>query len=590
MEYSVVKSDFNGFGARILSVGIYFCANILTYKNCGVRIYDIKNGKIVADIEIPYTCAVGDVYSFVVKGLSMEGLGYRFYSDNGEFADPYSRMIKNVKALGTVSVIPEFTEPEGFFEDRLIHIPFSESVFYLSHIKGMTQSDPQIKHSRGTLKAFSEKIPYLKALNVTSVILMPVYSFDSTNNYWGFGDSYYYAVNSAYSYSDNPVFEYKQLVKKFHDNGMEVLMVLAFPAGKTTEFICDVSKYYREKFHIDGFRYIGPCIDAYSISQNPFLRDSKLLFENVDLNFCNSNIFSKYKNIGVFDETFLKNSRRFLKGDDDLVSYISYAIRENAKEATPIRFITDFRSFTLWDMVSYNRKHNELNGEDNRDGTDYNFSWNCGEEGSTSKKKVNCLRYKQVRNASILAYLCQGSPCLLAGDEFLNTRKGNNNPYCQDNEIGWVEYRTDKEALLFNTFLKNLLAFRKRHVILHQSKPLMLFDYMSCKLPDVSFHGEEAWKLDQTPSSREFGIMYCGDYAKQYSNTSEDSVFIAYNLHWEDRRFSLPKLGKGSMWYLLYATDGSTDESFDEESAVPVLRNSIKLHGRTIAILLQKKK
>ena len=175
---------------------------------------------------------------------------------------------------------------------------------------------------------------------------------------------------------------------------------------------------------------------------------------------------------------------------------------------------------------------------------------------------------------------------LLAGDEFLNTQNGNNNPYCQDNETGWTVDRNDKASRDFNKFVASLIAFRKRHSVLHQPKELMLFDYMSCKAPDVSFHGREAFKIDQSPVSREFAVLYFGDYSKQYKGIKEDSVYIIYNMHWEKKEFVLPLKEKTKKWRLLYSTDGSTDESFDESLAIELTGDTYIAEPRTVSVLL----
>ena len=159
-----------------------------------------------------------------------------------------------------------------------------------------------------------------------------------------------------------------------------------------------------------------------------FFKNIKIITDGMNFGDYKPNTVMKARNLGALNYSFMNNARRFIKGDEDLVSYLSFAIRENAKFYSPIRNISDFWGFTLWDIVSYNIKHNELNDEANADGTDYNYSWNCGVEGDTAKRNVNKLRLRQARNAMLLMMLAQGTPQILAGDEFLNTQKGNNNP------------------------------------------------------------------------------------------------------------------------------------------------------------------
>lgn len=589
MAYELVKIEFCGFGAKQFSDGVYFSANIPSSFKAGIKVFDLKTAKEIESIELSPKFSCGNVYTVLIKNLDMKNKGYLLYGDDNVFADPYSYLICEAKKGIFLSVINDGLSPKDFDEDVRLNIPYSESVFYLAHVKGLTKTDESIKKGKGTFNGLISKADYLKTLGVTAVILMPIYEFTGSNNYWGFGDAYYFAVKSDYSSAKNAAFEFKEFVKSYHDKGLEVILLLNFGDNSTTSFILEVCRFYRENYHVDGFRFVGSSFDISGIYKDPFLKDCKMIFENVDIRNLPFDIGAKYKNLALINDTFLNNTRRYLKGDDDLVPYISYSFRENSNNYGLIRNITDFRTLTLWDLVSFNRKHNEDNGEDNLDGTNYNFSWNCGEEGISKKVKVNKLRFRQVRNAAILSYLCQGAPMIMAGDEVLNSNNGNNNPYCQDNETGWVSWNHDADAISFNSFLKNLLAFRKKHVVLHQPKELLLFDYLSCKIPDVSFHGEEAFKMDQTPSSREFAIMYCGEYSRQYTKETEDSIYIAVNMHWEDRKFTLPYFGKEYKWYLLYSTDGKTDESFDENNMISVNKKVFVAKGRTISILVQKK-
>ena len=160
-------------------------------------------------------------------------------------------------------------------------------------------------------------------------------------------------------------------------------------------------------------------------------------------------------------------------------------------------YIAGHNGFTLNDLVSYDAKHNEANGENNQDGPDYNYSWNCGAEGPSRKRAVVALRAGQMRNAFMLVLLAQGIPCILAGDEFGNTQKGNNNVYCQDNPVGWLDWSRLEKNRALHEFVKEMIALRRSHPALRQKEELRGMDQISCGVPDVSYHGEYAW---QTPS------------------------------------------------------------------------------------------
>ena len=158
-------------------------------------------------------------------------------------------------------------------------------------------------------------------------------------------------------------------------------------------------------------------------------------------------------------------------------------------------YITSHTGFTLCDLVSYDGKHNEANGERNQDGPDYNYSWNCGTEGPSRKRSVMTLRKNQMKNAFLLLLLSQGTPCILAGDEFGNTQDGNNNVYCQDNETAWLNWGRQKSYEDLFRFVKRLIALRKSNPVFHQRQALLGLDRTACGIPDVSYHGESAWQV-----------------------------------------------------------------------------------------------
>lgn len=617
MGYEVCKADFDGFFAHETGNGTYFAAVLDSMQSRGLIIYDLITRK-TEKIEFDEKLSVGSVYAVNISGLSMENKGYRFFADDKEFSDPYSEGFTGLSEFGkpvdsakVYSKIISKPSLKGFSKDVVLKTNYEDSVLYIAHVRGLTMLDSSVKEGKGTFEGVIRKIPYFKKLGITAVELMPAYEFedctetkseplnirtvssykdkpgDTKVNYWGFGKGYHFAVKEAYSFSDNPYLELQKMVLKLHEAGLECIFFMYFEPDCSCEYVLDVLKYWVINFHADGFRIMGEKIPFDAIINNPLLKGTKLLFENYNFNDLHYFKPVKYKNVADSGNSFLNAARSFLKSDEDCVSKLSYMLRQNSTSFSPIRNVTDFSGLTLWDMVSYNRKHNEDNNEDNSDGTSYNHSWNMGEEGPTNKRSITANRLKQVRNAALLSFLAQGTPEFVAGDEFLNTQKGNNNPYCQDNEIGWTQNPDTKASRDYFKFLANLLAFRKRHSILHQPKELMLFDYMSCKSPDVSFHSDVAWKFDQTPDSRQFAILYSGEYARQYTGKIEPSVYIVYNMHWEDKEFVIPLSGKKKSARLLYSTDGSTDESFDEEKAIDFSGNkSFVAKGRTISIFL----
>lgn len=590
-------------GVYISKNGVIVHAEIPHINVSGIRFYDKETCELIFDCVIDESNFKGSIAYICINDSIPEGTYYSLYNDFDEFVDDYATKVvfKDLKAYGVLSC-----EQKPLSDNKLPHIPFEETVFYQVSVRGATMADPSIKADKGTFKALEKKIPYYKDMGVTSLILMPIYICEPfsmikksrydyrTNtkdvvdkpNFWGFGNSYHFSLKPELAVSGDAFKEFYSFIRNLHKAGLECILMMQFEECRDTAYILEVLNFWVLTANVDGFRLIGNNIDTKAISQSPYLKGVKLIFENFDFNKYKPVNQSKYKNVACLNNDYLNLSRRFLKGDDDCVSAMSYMVRKNSSYCAHICNITDFAGFTLNDLVSYNLKHNEANGEDNTDGTDYNYSWNCGEEGPTNKKAVLKLRRKMSRNAALLYLLSQGTPLIQGGDELLNTQKGNNNPYSQDNEIGWVTYRKDAAAKDYFHFIKNLIAFRKRHCILHQPKELMLFDYMSCKVPDVSFHGQEAFRMDCGPVSKEFGILYYGAYAKQYTNSIEASVYIIYNLNWEKREFALPLKGADTKWKLLYSSDGSTDESFDESTAIPIKSDSYIAESRSISILI----
>lgn len=615
MNITIKKSSFYGFGTKITENGIYFGCTLSFLTSGGIRIYDAATKKLIKDINLTEEYACGDVYCFTIEGIDYDNILYRFYCDKEEFADIYSVSLVGNENFGEeineddiFSQISSFNLNEYMENDRSPKLAFCDSILYLCHVRGETMLDRSVKNN-GSFNALKAKIPYFMDLGITTLEVMPCYEYieclKSTKtvkkdyksdanaslpiNYWGFCDSFYFSPKKGFASTDNASKEFADLIIELHKNNMELIMMMYYPEGTSSDIITDSLRFYVTNYHVDGFRIMGTAPDIRHITADPFLKNSKLIFENIDAYALSMEKTKKYKNIAILKNDFEDKARAFLKGDEDKVGFMSFAVRENNRAYSPVRFLTDYNGFTLNDLVSYSRKHNEDNGEDNTDGTNYNFSWNCGFEGETKKASVNKLRLCQAKNAMLLMLLSQGVPQILAGDEVLNSAKGNNNPWCQDNSVAWVEYAKTKLSKEFYSFTKNLLAFRKRHVILHQPYDLKLFDYMSCKLPDVSFHGEDAYKMNQDPVSREFAVLYAGDYSKQYTGIAEDSVYIAYNMHWEEREFALPINEKGAKWYKLFSSDGSTDNSFDENKAEEYSKDTYMAKGRSITIFLLRR-
>ncbi len=339
--------------------------------------------------------------------------------------------------------------------------------------------------------------------------------------------------------------------------------------------ILDCLRYWASEYHIDGFRFdlaaiLGrdqngvpmanpPLLET--LAFDPILGKCKLIAEAWDAGgLYQVGSFPSWGRWMEWNGKYRDDIRKFLKGEMGMVPVMMQRIQGSPDmyrwrgTGASINFITCHDGFTLMDLVSYNEKHNEANGEGNRDGGNDNASWNCGWEGETDDENINRLRRKQIKNAISILMISQGIPMILAGDEIGNTQFGNNNAYCQDNEISWLNWK-DKETNIdiFNYF-KKIIAFHKAHPVLRSSTHFTHKDYIGSGTPDVSFHGTEAWCPDISGTSRLLAIMFCGKHARG-GTVHDDSIYVSMNMHWEMHGFELPKLPVGMNWYVFANTD-----------------------------------
>lgn len=473
-------------------------------------------------------------------------------------------------------------------------------------------SSSKVKH-KGTFEGLIEKIPYLKELGITAVELMPAYEFeeceqekdqqtieyqikhydeplpnkgeekaDTKLNYWGYKEAYYFAPKASYSASGNPINSFKSMVREFHKNGMEVIMQFYFPNHIKQGYILEILKHWVLEYRIDGIHLKGNRLPVTLLATEPLFANTKIMCEDFSL----ADIYPEqespiYKNLGYYRDEFMYDMRKFLKGDADMLKGFQYHMRNHNPKCGVINYITNYYGFTLNDLVSYDRKHNETNGEHNQDGTDYNYSWNCGIEGPTRKKAIVKLRRKQMKNAISFLMTAQGTPLLLSGDEFGNSQNGNNNCYCIDNETSWLDWRLVKRNQEFFEFVKSMIQFRKSHPILHTQEELTMTDRLGYGCPDLSYHGEEAWKVDLSNYNRHIAMMYCGRYARKDNKSEDDMIYIAYNMHWESHQFALPSLQGGYRWEVVNDTDSPEDEM--------TIVNQVEVKPRSVKILIGRK-
>jgi glycogen operon protein len=241
----------------------------------------------------------------------------------------------------------------------------------------------------------------------------------------------------------------------------------------------------------------------------------------------------------------------------------------------------------LYDLFSYNDKHNEANGENNNDGANDNNSWNCGWEGETDDPEINSIRRRQIKNALTILLLSQGVPMILMGDEGGRTQNGNNNAYCHDTEMNWFDWSLlEKNADLFR-YAKSITHFRHAHPVLRNRYHFQHRDYVGSGYPDISFHGTQAWNCDWSFYSRVFAFLLCGKHAKQ-GTSKDDFIYVAMNMYWDALNFQPPSLPEGTKWHIFANTSMPTPEDIHEIGQEPILENQTNILAgpRSIFILV----
>ncbi len=492
-----------------------------------------------------------------------------------------------------------------------MHIPYEEMVIYALHVRGFTRHRSSGVKRKGTYAGVEEKISYMQELGINMALLMPCYEFDEIMpeytaqtmeqailsyrqelpssdekekkkpriNYWGYQPGLYYVPKSAYAHSRDAAGEFKDMVRAFHRAGIGVSMQFYFPPEMRAVEILDILKYWVLEYHIDGFHLMSASLPMELIAGEPLLSETMLLTGDGNVRAGDG----KTRNQGYLSDGFLYDMRRFIKGDDNMINQFLFHLRENKEEIGIVNSIARWDGFRLADLVSYDRKHNEENGENNQDGMDYNCSWNCGVEGRSRKKGIRELRLRQMKNAITILFMSQGTPLLYSGDEFANTQGGNNNPYCQDNDTAWIKWNQTETGRELFAYTKFMIDMRKAHRILHSRTLLRGIDTLSCGFPDISFHGREAWRPDTGSASRCIGIMYCGFYAAEGEQEEERFFYIAVNMHWQVDYLGLPKLPKGKLWTYAASTGKEIPEIEENASS-----QEICVPARTIVLCATK--
>lgn len=367
-------------------------------------------------------------------------------------------------------------------------------------------------------------------------------------------------------------------------------------------FIIDCLRHWAIEYRVDGFRFdlasiLGrdkngapmanpPILE--SLAFDPVLGKMKLIAEAWDAGgLYQVGSFPSWNRWAEWNGRYRDDMRSFLKGDDGMAGNAITRITgsrdiyspESRGHKASVNFMTCHDGFTLYDLYSYNEKHNEKNGWNNTDGDNNGHSWNCGAEGETNDPNVNGLRRRLIKNA-FAALLCSRGPAMFfAGDEFCNTQFGNNNAYCQDNIISWLDWSRLEEFKEIHDFVRHMIQFRKEHPILRKmTKP------SSCQFPEISVHNGTPFNASTDYKTKLIGIMYAG---RNEEDTEDDIVFYCMNAYWEPLVMQLPVLPNGKHWHVDTNTNAEYFDGEDFTAKTELLGvNTIRVPARTTIILV----
>jgi len=604
----------------------------------------------------------GTVYGLRVHGPYEPSAGHRF-NPNKLLLDPYARAhIGEVKwspecfgyTVGAEDADLSFDERDSapFMPKCVVVDPnfdwhgkprgkglaWDNTIIYEAHVKGFTKRHPKVpSHLQGTYAGLGVKdvIDYVKSLGVTAIELLPVHTFvdDShllergLKNYWGYNSIGFFAPDPRYaSAPDQCLREFKEMVARFHDAGLEVILDVVYNhtaegnelgptfsfkgidnasyyrllpearyyindtgTGNTLnlshpaviEMVTDSLRYWTNELHVDGFRFdLGTILarepDGFdnqsgflkACNQDPVLRTVKLIAEPWDCGPGGYQVGGFPPGWGEWNDRYRDTVREFWKAGASVAEIAKRLTasgeifnRLGRRPWCSINFVTAHDGFTLNDVVSYDEKHNEANGENNQDGSNDNRSWNCGVEGPTEDASINLLRERQVRNMLATLLLSQGTPMLLAGDEFRRTQQGNNNAYCQDNEISWINWELADEASSLVRFTRRLCELRHQYPILRRNRFLTGAVDAELDVKDLTWinaTGDEMQSPDWIdPVAHCFGMLIDGRARPSGvpQRGTEATLLIVMNAYHDFVEFTLPTAGGGGRWKLLLDTN-----------------------------------
>ena len=607
----------------------------------------------------------GQLYGYRVYGAYDPANGHRF-NGNKLLIDPYARLLSGKLRwsdahfsyrVGTpradlsfdrrdnASGMPKCVVVDTSFtwgSDRPLYTRWHESFVYELHVRGLTIRNTEVPANlRGTFLGLSQPniIEHLTHLGVTAVELLPVQSFvddrhlveQGLRNFWGYNTLNFFAPEQRYL-SGESIDEFKTMVRRFHDGGIEVLLDVVYNhtaegnhLGPTLSFrgidnktyyhlvpgneryyldftgtgnslnlqrprvlqmVMDSLRYWVQEMHVDGFRFdLAPTLARTgtgfswesgfleAIAQDPVLSRVKLIAEPWDVGEGGYQVGHFPPGWSEWNDRYRDSVRRFWQGMDGTIPEFASRLcgsseifdRDGRRPRATANFVTAHDGFTLTDLVSYNGKHNDANREENRDGTNENHSWNCGTEGPTADLRIRALRAKQRRNLIATLLLSQGLPMMRAGDEFNQSQGGNNNPYCQDNEISYLDWedpdRNDGDLV---ELIHLVMKLRNAHPAFRRPRFLRGAPIPGTALKDIAWltpQGREMSDADWHDLGRRcLGLHLGGDPGDSFISLlgyreRDDNFLMILNAHDEAIEWIMPKAETLVSWELLLDTN-----------------------------------
>lgn len=640
----------------------------------------------------------GQRYGYRVYGRYLPKKGIRF-NPQKLLVDPYAKAIegrmdvkdsmfdydfdrdvkKNVFEKNTLDSVAEMNKCvviDTSFDWEGVEkpdIPMHDTIIYELHVKGFTATYPGIpEEDRGTYRglAHPKVIDYFRDLGVTAIELMPIHHFvhnkflldQGLTNYWGYNSIGFFAPHAEYSASGmygQQVNEFKEMVKAYHRNGIEVILdvvynhtgegnhlgpSLAFRgidnrnyyrmdpsrplyytdytgtgntlnmlSSRTLQLVMDSLRYWANDMQVDGFRFdlasalarglydvgkLSTFLDT--IHQDPTISQLKLIAEPWDLGEGGYQVGNFPVLWAEWNGKYRDSVRKFWRGDESQVSELAYRLsgssdlyEDNGKlPSSSINFVTAHDGFTLHDLVSYDQKYNEANGENNKDGEDHNISWNSGEEGPTDDPDIKALREKRKRNFLSTLLLSQGVPMISHGDEYGRTQLGNNNAYCQDNEIAWMNWNWTSEQRQLFEFTRRIIAIRKEHPVTHRRRYFKNRQIQGEGIKDIRWLNTDGIDMSreewETSFIRCMGMLLNGELMQEMdeygNNLRADILLILVNSYWEPISFTLPHEVVGSQWNVLVDTDRGERAEREE-----IVQNVYQIQARSLVLLKNMK-